>query len=94
MSQINQSQITINGNLVAHIQRMAVEMAEFVVDVHVEAIAADHTDLTETHCRDCRMRSGTTAGGKQPVAVEDHADVIGYGIGTDQDDMFFRMLFS
>ena len=55
MAEINNAKVAINSNLVAHLERMTVELAELIVDIHFEAVAADHTDLAETHCRDCRM---------------------------------------
>ena len=94
MSQINQSQIPVDGNLVAHLQRVAVDGAELVVDIHVEAIATHYADLAKSHCGDGCMGGGTTTGSEQAVAVEDHADIVRYRVGTNQDNMLVGMLFT
>ena len=55
MTEINDAEVTVNGDFVAHLERMAIDLTKLVVDINFKAVATDHTDLAQTHRRDRRM---------------------------------------
>lgn len=52
MPKIHQTQCTVNGDLVSLMEGMAVDGTKLIVDIHVEAVAADHADLAQSDCGD------------------------------------------
>ena len=83
MAKINDAEVAIDSDLVTHLQRMTIELAKLIVDIDFEAITTHHAHLTQAHCRDRRVRCGTATSRQQTIAVEDHTDVVGNGVGSD-----------
>ena len=92
MAKIDDTEVAIDGNFVAHLQLVAVQFAAMLLVVHLQFNATHHADFSEAHCRHRRMGSGTAASRQEAVTVENHADVVGHRVRTHENDLGFGIL--
>ena len=55
MAEVDHAEVTIDGDFVAHFERMPVKLTELIVNVNFKAIATDHADFAKADCRNCSM---------------------------------------
>ena len=94
MALIDDAEVAVDGYLVAHLERVAVQLSKFVVDIDLETVTADHTDFTETYRGNSSMGCGSATGRQQTVAAENHANVLRNGIGAHQNDVTVGILLT
>ena len=85
ISAINIAQPAVDGDLISQSEFRIIDKTFFLRFHHLEHLAVDDADFAESGRGNRRMRGGPAPCRQESVAVEDHIDIVGDGVGPNED---------